>query len=380
MNSLTVAAAGSGKTTHIVRTAVSELRKVGVFTFTNDNEEQIRRSIYKLKGYVPENISIFSWFSFLLKHGVRPYQSYIHSERIRGINLVSNKSGFRFQGKFGPVYWGEKDCARFYFDESERIFSGKIAKYVVRCNELSNGATLRRLRKLFDVVFVDEIQDFAGYDLEFLRLMMLEGIEVHVVGDPRQCTYQTHIDQKYKKYSGPGIANFFRNECRSNDVVIDETKLQVSFRNNDRIVSVSAQLYPKLSAPQSCHMATESLHGVNFIPISELEVFLSENPAMQLRYSIAVTKISKDYPVMNIGKSKGLEFNTVVLFPTEVMQSWLLGVEVVMKEKTRALLYVAITPARYIVAVVLPDKEFKKLDQVALSGSVHHQHVRLKNP
>ena len=260
------------------------------------------------------------------------------------------------------------------------MFSDKIAKYVVRFNELSSGATLRRLRKLFDVVFVDEIQDFAGYDLEFLRLMMLEGIEVHVVGDPRQCTYQTHIDQKYKKYSGPGIANFFRNECRSNDVVIDETTLQVSFRNNDRIVSVLAQLYPKLSAPQSCHIATESLHGVNFIPISELEVFLSENPAMQLRYSIAVTKISRDYPVMNIGKSKGLEFNTVVLFPTEVMQSWLLGVEVVMKEKTRALLYVAITRARYIVAVVLPDMEFKKLDQVALSGSVHHQPVRLKNP
>jgi DNA helicase II / ATP-dependent DNA helicase PcrA len=379
MNSLIVAAAGSGKTTHIVRTAVSELRKVGIFTFTNDNEEQIRRSIYKLKGYIPENISIFSWFSFLLKHGVRPYQSYIHSERIRGINLVSNKSGFRYQGKFGPVYWGENDVARFYFDESERMFSDKIAKYVVRCNELSSGATLRRLRKLYDIVFIDEVQDFAGYDLEFLRLMMQEGIEVHAVGDPRQCTYQTHIDQKYKKYSGAGIADFFRNECRKNVVVIDETTLQVTFRNNDRIVSISAQLYPKLSVPKSGHKATESLHGVHFIPISELDVFLSEKPAMQLRYSIAVTKVSRDYPVMNIGKSKGLEFDNVVLFPTEDMQAWLLGSKVVMKEKTRALLYVAITRARYTVAVVIPDKEFKKLDQVALSGSVHHRRARLKN-
>ena len=263
MNSLTVAAAGSGKTTHIVHTAVSELRKVGIFTFTNDNEEQIRCSVYKLKGYIPGNVSIFSWFSFLLKHGVRPYQSFIHSDRIRGINLVSNKSGFRFHGKFGPVYWGEKDVERFYFDESDRMFSDKIAKYVVRCNELSTGATLRRLRKLFDVVFIDEVQDFAGYDLEFLRLMMLEGIEVHVVGDPRQCTYQTHIDQKYKKYSGPGIANFFRNECKKSDVVIDETTLQVTYRNNDRIVSISSQLYPNLSVPKSGHNATESLHGVH---------------------------------------------------------------------------------------------------------------------
>lgn len=379
MSSLIVAAAGSGKTTHIVRQSITEKRKVGIFTFTNDNEDQIRRSMYRHLGYIPDNVCIMSWFSFLLKHGVRPYQSYIWPARIRGINLVSKKSGFRFNSKYGPVYWGEDNPEYFYFDRDSRIYSDKTAKYVVRCNELSGGAIFRRLKKLFDVVFIDEIQDFAGYDLELLRLMMEEGIELHVVGDPRQCTYQTHIDQKYKKYSGPKIINFFRVECRSLNVIIDQSTLQISFRNNEHMVSVSAGLYPEFSAPMPGHHMSEPLHGVHFISLSELGAFLREKAAMQLRYSVAVSNVLKEYPVMNIGKSKGLEFDNVVLFPTEDMQNWLLGHKVVLKDKTRALLYVAITRAWHTVAVVLPDKEFNKLQGISLSGKVHYRKVDIEN-
>jgi len=328
--------------------------------------------MYKQRGYVPENVYISSWFSFLLKHGVRPYQSFLWDERVRGMNLVSNKSGFRFQGKSGPVYWGEDSTEKFYFDGTSRIFSDKIAKFAVRCNELSNGATFRRLRKLVDVVYIDEVQDFAGYDLEILRLMMMEGIEVIAVGDPRQCTYQTHIDQKYKKYSGPAISEFFRTECRRLSVSVDETTLNATFRNCRHIVEVSAALYPELPIPESLNRYQGAFQGVQFVSEADFLRFLRITGAVQLRYSVSDKRVSKEFPVLNMGKSKGMEFDSILLFPTGDMQKWLLGEAVVLKDKTKAQLYVALTRARNTAAIVLPDKIFRRLRGIQQTSGLSH--------
>lgn len=361
MNTVIVSAAGSGKTTHIIKSAISDTRKIGIFTFTNDNEEQIKSRMHSSKGYIPKNITILSWFSFLLKHGVRPYQSFIENDRINGINLVSNKSGMRGKGRFGPIYWGEDKPHRFYFDSHMRMYSDKIAKFVVRCNELSKGAVISRLRKLFDAIYIDEVQDFAGYDLEILKLIMMSGIVVHAVGDPRQCTYQTHIDQKYKKYSGANIVGFFQRECKGLDIQLDLETLGTSYRNNDSIVNLSSLLYLELPKPIAGNKSVSILQGVHFIPHSCLGAYLKTCFATQLRYSSAVKGINEFYPVMNMGKSKGLEFDSVVIFPTEDMKNWLSGKPTIFKDKTKALLYVAITRARHSVAIVVPEKEFWKI-------------------
>ncbi len=94
---LIIAAAGSGKTTFLVNQALSiDSKPVLITTFTEVNEREIRERILAKKGYIPSNIIVQTWFSFLLKHGVRPYQSLlgdeIHNETI-GFYLLGEKSG-----------------------------------------------------------------------------------------------------------------------------------------------------------------------------------------------------------------------------------------------------------------------------------------------
>ena len=69
-NKLVVAAAGSGKTTYLVKEALSiEDKNVLITTYTEANEAEIRKIIIKeTKGYIPQHITIQTWFSFLLQH------------------------------------------------------------------------------------------------------------------------------------------------------------------------------------------------------------------------------------------------------------------------------------------------------------------------
>ena len=55
--------------------------------------------------------------------------------------------------------------------------------------------------KIFSYVFVDEIQDFVGYDLEVIKKLHEVGCNMTLVGDPRQTTYQNSLRAKYKKYA-----------------------------------------------------------------------------------------------------------------------------------------------------------------------------------
>ena len=81
-NKLLISAAGSGKTTFLVKEALRvKDQNVLISTYTEANEAEIIKNIIKqTKGYIPKNITIQTWFSFLLQHGVRPYQSVLNTE------------------------------------------------------------------------------------------------------------------------------------------------------------------------------------------------------------------------------------------------------------------------------------------------------------
>lgn len=72
-NKLIIAAAGSGKTTHLVKEALKITdSRVLITTYTEANENEIKKKFYAINGCIPENITIQTWFSFLIQHGVKP--------------------------------------------------------------------------------------------------------------------------------------------------------------------------------------------------------------------------------------------------------------------------------------------------------------------
>jgi DNA helicase IV len=68
--------------------------------------------------------------------------------------------------------------------------------------------------------------------------------------------------------------------------------------------------------------------------------------------------------VMNFGESKGLSFDRVLIYPTKPFIDWFINNESDLVETSRSKLYVAITRARYSVAIVLNYKDDTKVEGI----------------
>lgn len=101
-NKIVIAAAGSGKTTYLVNEAMKiKDQRVLITTYTESNEAEIRQKFFELVGYVPSNVVIMTWFSFLITHGVKPFQGSLFEFQVSGMVLVTTQSGFRFNSAQG---------------------------------------------------------------------------------------------------------------------------------------------------------------------------------------------------------------------------------------------------------------------------------------
>jgi DNA helicase-2/ATP-dependent DNA helicase PcrA len=359
-NKIVIAAAGSGKTTYLVQEAIKvKNERVLIMTYTQSNEAEIRQKFYECAGCIPANVTIMTWFSFLITHGVKPFQGGLFDFSVAGMQLVSSQSGIRFVNNQGiGVQWPEDEIEKHFFDSTRRVYSDKLSKLAMRCDDKSGGAVIDRIARIFPHVFVDEVQDLAGYDLDILKAIAKSSARLLMVGDPRQVTYLTHHERRYNKYVDGGIVNFLKQKLpKKVPFEIDETTLNRSHRNSSEICEVSSRLYPDLSASQACECVqcrTPSVTriGLFILRSADYAHYLATVRPMQLRDRIDSVGVDKQSPAMNFGESKGRGFDHVVIIPTEPMCQWLLkGAE--LKPTSRAKFYVALTRARHSVAIVM---------------------------
>ena len=351
-NQLLIASAGAGKTTHFVKEAIACTDTVLITTFTEENEKEIRRKFLKLNnGIIPANVTVQTWFSFLIEHGAKPYQGKLTSKRITGLLLVNEKSGLRYKGKF-PVYYPEDDVDNHYFTKDYRIYSDKLSKFAVKCNEKTNGYVVARISSLFQNIFIDEVQDMAGYDLEFIKLLLSTNSIVKMAGDPRQVTYHTHFSSKHKKYVDGKIQEFILTECKKTDCLIDTDTLKGSWRNNQKICDFANRLFPEYPQCESLQQEITEHGGVFFVKEKDVENYLGAYKPLQLRYDRRTKKIHSDYDVKNFGESKGATYERVIIYPTKKMLDWILTDTSINTFEIKCKFYVAITRAKFSVAIV----------------------------
>ena len=71
-NELIIASAGSGKTTFLINKALSiPDSRILITTYTESNAKEIKNKFIASVGYVPPNVHISTWFSFLIKQCIR---------------------------------------------------------------------------------------------------------------------------------------------------------------------------------------------------------------------------------------------------------------------------------------------------------------------
>jgi DNA helicase II / ATP-dependent DNA helicase PcrA len=354
-NRLIIASAGSGKTTYIIDEALKyEKGKLLITTYTQANESEIKKNIIQKFGCIPDHINIQTWFSFLLQHGVRPYQGHLYDKTISGMILVNEQSAVKYYTRTGiPVcFKEEEDFGKHYLTKDHKVYSDKLAKLVVRENEISDGAVIDRLSRIYSAIFIDEVQDLAGYDLEIIKLFLKSPINTFLVGDPRQVTYLTHHERKYLKYTNGLIKEFIETECNKTPCTIDDKTLTVSHRNNSAICSLSSKLYPSLPISEPGQKKTTNHDGIYLVRPKDITNYIQSFSPVQLRLNKDSKGIVEGYTVLNFGESKGLSFDRVLIFPTKDMRKWIANNDTPLTDKTRAQLYVGITRARYSVGIV----------------------------
>lgn len=335
-NKAVVACAGSGKTTLIVSEALKiKDTNVLITTYTNENIDQIKQSIIEQNGFIPQNIYVVPWFTFLLRDGVRPYQSCMSaSPRVESILFQSTLRRFH-----------KKDD---YFTKNNYIYSTKLSEFVYECNLKSGGLVIKRLEKIYSHIFIDELQDFAGYDINFFEELFKSPINIVAVGDPRQSTFATNNSSKNSRYKGSKIYDWLQEQEQKGIIVIEEKT--DCHRCNQTISDFADLLYPALPKTTSKNTAITGHDGVFLIKTSELDEYIKQHQPFLLRYDKR-TKTG-EYMALNIGLSKGRTYDRVLVFPTKNMIQF-----VNTKDHTKAgdvsKLYVAITRARYSVAFVV---------------------------
>ena len=267
-------------------------------------------------------------------------------KRINGLILVNNKSA---------LYVRKSETEKYYFTKDIKVYSDKISEFVCAVNEKTNSAVVNRISKIYSKIFIDEIQDLAGYDLELLKLLFSSNSEVLLVGDPRQGTYSTNSSSKNKQFKKANVVNYFFQD-KSIKIETDETSLLVNYRCNEPICSLSNNLFKNFVETKSGNDSLSGHDGVFFIKEKDIEDYLKKYNPVQLRDSKKKI-VNENFMVMNFGESKGLSFDRVLIYPTKPFTDWFLNNESDLAETSRSKLYVAITRARYSVGIVLNYKD-----------------------
>lgn len=341
-NKLILAAAGSGKTQYIIeKTKEIPDERVIILTYTNANEAEIQKRIARHhNGLTPSNITIQTWYRFLLQHGIRPYSNCLFKNRIAG--LFERERGFRnYSSKANyEKYFLNKDCC---------VDREKLSELTVLIDQELKGAVSNRISKIYKHIFIDEVQDLAGYDFELVLALLQTQSNICMTGDLRQRTYQTNHQNKNK---GRNILSFLRSHQSHIEIDIDETSLQKSHRCHRDICEIANNIYRDLPPAIGIEHQPTGHDGVYFVRKKDVSGYLDKYHPIQLRWDKR-TSVSSLLPVYNYGESKGLTFDRTIIYPTKPLRDWLkASMSNELKKESAPRVYVAVTRAKYSVGII----------------------------
>jgi DNA helicase II / ATP-dependent DNA helicase PcrA len=343
-NRAVIAAAGSRKTQFVIDAtlAAPARRRVLITTYTRYNCDQISRRLQAAKGCIPPNVSVMPWFTFLMNQAARPYQSALTGR-------IDYAKSLNFEGKH-PIGIPKNKPLQYYFDGNGNFYRDGVAEFAFGADQATGGRVIRRLELLYHEIYIDELQDLAGYDLEVLDLLFASNIHVTAVGDPRQHTYSTNRSSKNKQYRGHAMVDWLHQRA---DVCAIETRAE-SWRCNQEICNWADALYPELPATSSRNQERTGHDGVFRVARENVLRYVKQYRPTILRWNRSADTLG--LPATNIGMSKGSTYDRVLIFPTQPMLQYLKsGDPACLKAPEH--LYVAVTRARHSLAFTVDRKD-----------------------
>lgn len=284
-----LAVAGSGKTTYLVR-KLDETQRVLIITYTIGNTRNLKNSIIEKFGYLPNNIKLKTYFSFLHSFCYKPFLA----------DKVKSKG----------IYWKfpnektrnlERSNVAYYLLKGKWLYHNRIAKLLEEKQIILD--INKRLEKYYDSIFVDEIQDFSGHDFNLIEGISKSKVNVLYVGDFFQHTFNTSSDGQTNKNLHKDFAKY-SGRFKKMGLELDETTLKSSYRCPTPVCE-----FIKTELGIEIHSKSENKSIIKWISEeSELKEIINNNKIVKLFYQ-------KHYEYQchsdNWGNCKGLEFENV---------------------------------------------------------------------
>lgn len=344
-NTIKIEAAGAGKTyticseaLQIIESSVSK-KRILILSYTNRGIESIKAEIKKQNyGVLSKDIEIMTWYIFLLNEMIKPYQSVMFD--------INEIKAIDFSEVYGKINYNKAGTRERYMNSQGEIRSNVASELILLINEKSGGKIVKRLTDIYSHIYIDEVQDMAGYDLNVIEVLMRSDIAVTCVGDNKQATFRTNNSQKNKKKSGINIWDFFQNLIDTKIVTVK--KNLVSRRFNQDICDFANEVYPNENNI-STSMNIETNHdGIVVIENKDVKEYFNYFSPVVLKFNRKTE--TDDYYSINFGECKGMTFDRVLIFPNGPFRDFLLK-----KKKLRSpeKYYVAATRARYSIAFVM---------------------------
>ncbi|QCU89785.1 AAA family ATPase [Thiomicrorhabdus sediminis] len=267
------AVAGSGKTSSIIQQLNLESRCL-IVTYTDNNTSHLKKRIIKKFGLIPKGVKVYSYFTFLYSFCFRPICGY--QLKTKGLIFPNSLPKHILQSK--------KDSRKHYIDPNLRLYANRLAKLLIEFNVVSD--VIKRIEHFFDFVFVDEVQDFAANDFNFLCALSATDVDIQLVGDFFQHTFDTSNDGMIQK----NLHKSFEGYCKQFEkagYTIDLTSLSHSYR----------------CSPSICSFVTENI-GINIESHRKdaVEVCLLED-------QLEIDKIFLDNSVAKLFFNKSTSYN-----------------------------------------------------------------------
>lgn len=365
-NKVIMAAAGAGKTWGICKEVIEEVKrankKILITTYTNKGVESIEKEYKKQNnGVIDENIVIMTWFQFLLSDLVKPYQRSILNE----YNVIKS---IDFNKQYGFINYAKRGTKKHYITENNDILSNTVSEFVIDSNKKTQGKVIERLEEVYSRIYIDEIQDLAGEDLELLKLLFDSKVYIECVGDYKQSTYTTHNSKKNKKQTGLNIIDYFRELEKENKIGLYFNKKTRRF--GKEICSFSNEIFEDSEdIIESDVDYNQENMGVYLIENKDVELYYKKYNPIVLKYDVKTQNIP--YTSFNFGQCKGMTFDRVLIYPNNTYKSFLKSNE---KLKSPCKYYVSATRAKYSVVFVVDkiyeNDKFKYVNMVLDNNNI----------
>ena len=319
------AVAGSGKTTYIVD-SLTENKRYLIVTYTNANYENLSKKISeKFGGSWPENVTLMTYFRFLYQFCYKPFLA--DEVEAKGIIYEKNLNQYAKQKNLN-----------YYLSSSGYFYSNRLALFLEKQGLVDEIKS--RIEEYYDEFVIDEVQDIAGRDFNFLELLMRTNVNILFVGDFYQHTFDTSRDGNVNSSLFDNRTNY-EVRFKKNGILPDSTTLVNSWRCGKKICDfISANLGIQISSNRD-----DDESDIYFITDDRNKKMILDNPDIVKLHFKECYKYGNGR--RNWGDTKGEDCykDVCVVLNKETMKKYKSEKLSKLVPSTRNKLYVAITRA-----------------------------------